>query len=366
MRKLYNVIFPIWFILIMPPIVFLVIPSNFVIDSLVLIIGLKLLKITNWFDKYKKLIIRAWIIGFVVDIIGSLFLLITQFVPSNDYLYQNLVYPLAWNPFNSILSFIYVLVIVLLCGFLIYFINYKITFKKTDIDSKNRKVISLMLGVITAPYLFFLPTTLIYKQDNGLEKYRNTYIGDNVSVGNIINRIYSGNNYDHFNLNTKEEPFGLTIYYKNQNYGNIYKDIEQDAVILFNLIKNISYVEFQIDSKTYTFDSDYISNIYSKIKNIDLNEINKRYNNEYFQKYNYLGHIDKYDIFDTGTTCGNDKEIIYSDAKYDYFIECFNIDALYLVRDGVRIKLEKALNEQDISVDKLFNTNLEISKGVKK
>ena len=51
MKKLYNVIFPIWLILIVPPIVLLTLPSNFIIDSLVLTLGLKLLKLTDWFEK---------------------------------------------------------------------------------------------------------------------------------------------------------------------------------------------------------------------------------------------------------------------------------------------------------------------------
>ena len=159
MKKLYNVIFPIWLILIVPPIALVTIPSNFIIDSIVLIFGFKVLKITNFFSKYKKSILKVWIFGFIVDIFGSLLLFATQFMGDNEYLYENLVYPLVWNPFESLIAILYILVVVIICGILIYLINYKFSFKKTNLDNKSKKVISLLLGIITAPYLFFLTTS---------------------------------------------------------------------------------------------------------------------------------------------------------------------------------------------------------------
>ncbi len=362
MKKLYNIVFPIWFILIMPPIVLLVIPSNFIIDSIVLILGFKLLKLNNWFEKYKNIILKVWIIGFIVDILGSFLLLITQFIPNNDFLYNNLIYPLAWNPFNKPLAFIYVFLILLICGFLIYFINYKISFKKVELEEKSKKTISLLLSILTVPYLFLLPTSYFYKEDKTLEKYQDSYIGDNSAVGYIIDKISSGEYLNNFILHTKKEPYGITINYKESSYGDIYKNIEQDSLILFKLIKNVSYVEFKINNKTYTFDTKYINNIYNDIKKIDLNDIYERYNNEYFQKFTYLGHIDDYDLFDTSSTCGTNENELYSDDNYNYFIECSNIDTLYLVNDKIKIKLQTALNKKQINIDDLFKINLKISK----
>ncbi len=38
--KLYNVIFPFWMILLFPSVWFIVLPGNFIIDSLVLLISM--------------------------------------------------------------------------------------------------------------------------------------------------------------------------------------------------------------------------------------------------------------------------------------------------------------------------------------
>lgn len=366
MKKLYNVIFPIWLILLVPPIVLIVIPSNFIIDSIVLIIGFKLLKLTNWFDKYKSSILKVWIIGFIVDILGSLLLLLTQFIPFNEYLNDNLIYPLVWNPFESILALLYILIVVIVCGVLIYFINYKYSFKKTGLDNKQKRFISILLGFITAPYLFFFPTSILYTSSiNTLSKYENTYIGDNSKVGNIISNIYSGSYMDTFSLDTKDLPYGLTINYKEDTYLNIYKNLEEDALILFKLINNIDYVEFKINENIYRFDSEYIENIYENIKEIEISDISSRYNNEYFDKFTYLGHIDKYDVFDTSTTCGIDKNEIYRDNEYIYYVECSDIDALYLVNDSKKIKVKTALEKEIINTDNLFEIALKISKEVK-
>ncbi|MBE6144372.1 MAG: DUF4825 domain-containing protein [Firmicutes bacterium] len=365
MKKLYNVIFPIWLILMVPPIVLLVIPSNFIIDSIVLIIGFKILKLTNWFEKYKKSILKVWIFGFIVDIFGSILLLATQFLGFSDYLYNNLLQPVAWNPFSKPLGLIYVLVVVLICGILIYFINYLFAFNKTDLDKKQKRIISILLGIITAPYLFMLPTSYFYNTGQNLEKHSGVYIGDNSEVGSIISDIYSGKYMENFELDTKEEPYGVIINYKNNMNNHNYQDLEKDTLILFKLIDNISYVEFKINSKSYYFDKEYVSNIYEDIKRQTLRDIDSRYDSKYFKQFTYLGRINEYDLFDTSTTCGMEKKEIYSDGEYSYLVECSDIKLLYLVSDDKKIKVITALDKDIIKVDDLFKTGLKITKELK-
>lgn len=362
MKKLYNVIFPIWLILVVPPVILITLPSNFIIDSIVLIIGFWILKLTNWFDNYKKSILKIWIIGFIVDVLGSILLLVTQFINSGT-LYDKLVYPLMWNPFENIIAFLYVLIVTIICGALIFIINYKFSFKKTDLDDKSKKTISLLLGIVTAPYLFFFPTEYLYKDNtNDLNKYQDSYIGDNSAVGNIIANIYSGEYMDTFDLDTKELPYGVTINYKKDTYDVNYKNLESDALIMFKLINNIDYVEFKLSDQTYIFDKEYIENIYKNIHEIALNDIYSRYETEYFTKFTYLGHIDEYEVFDTSTTCGFDKKQIYSDSDYHYYIECSDIDALYLINGNIKKKVKTALEKNEINIETLFKTNLKISK----
>lgn len=51
--KLYNVLFPFWMLMMFPTAWLIVIPGNFIIDSLVLIISMAVLKITDKRQCYK-------------------------------------------------------------------------------------------------------------------------------------------------------------------------------------------------------------------------------------------------------------------------------------------------------------------------
>lgn len=365
MKKYYNVIFPIWLILILPPIVLLVLPSNFVIDSIVLLICFKFLKIKDVFKNYQRTILKIWVIGFTADIVGSALLLATQFF-SEGFWYDNLTYPIAWNSFSNVYAFLYVLLAVFISGFLIYLLNHLLSFNKTNLQAKEKKIISLVLALVTAPYLFFFPTSYIYQEGykNKLEEYQGTYVGDNSAVGNIIKNLYSGKHYDTFSLETKEEPYGIIINYKEDTYTKVYQNIEKDALILFKLIDNASFVKFNVNNKSYSFDRTHANTILDLTK-VSLDEINQRYESDYFERFSYLGHIDKFDLFDTSTTCGVDKSVIYESAEFNYLIECSDIDALYLIASDSKVKLKTALEKDLIKVDNLFDLDLKISKEKK-
>ena len=63
-EKFYNVIFPIWLLVLYPLNLLFVIPANFIVDYLVLRIGAKHLQIENYKEVAKKAIIKTWLFGF--------------------------------------------------------------------------------------------------------------------------------------------------------------------------------------------------------------------------------------------------------------------------------------------------------------
>ena len=160
--KLRNVFFPIWLFFAFPPIILISLPINFIIDSLVLLLGGKVLKIENLKNIYKKSIFRIFIFGFLADILGALILLATQFVPG-EFWYQNILAPLMFNPFHTVLSFIYCLITIVITGVLIYFFNKRITFKNIDLEEKMKKKLCIIIAVFTAPFFFLIPSTIFYK-----------------------------------------------------------------------------------------------------------------------------------------------------------------------------------------------------------
>ncbi len=154
--KLYNIIIPIWFLMLIPITWAVVLPANFIIDFLVLLMTFKILKINGCFKITKKIIFKTWIIGFFSDFIGVAFLMLSYL--SNN---QQFISNISLNPFNNIFSLIYVLIAVIISGIAIYQLNLKLVLKNIDITEKQKKIIALTLAIITAPYLFLLPTELL-------------------------------------------------------------------------------------------------------------------------------------------------------------------------------------------------------------
>ena len=143
--KLYNVLFPVWMLMIFPITWLVILPGNFIIDSALLIISMFILKVTDKKRFYKKHIFKIFSFGMISDFIGAGFIFIMfallEIGERGDELY--LTVPAL-----------------LISSALIFIFNYFITFKK---DEKIiRMKLSLIFAILTAPYAFLIPTSWIY------------------------------------------------------------------------------------------------------------------------------------------------------------------------------------------------------------
>lgn len=157
--KLYNIIFPIWILWIVPITWIIVLPANFIIDLLVVVLTMKVLKVNDIKENAKTVILRVWIMGFVSDFIGTVAMFLSEFGPElDDWWWQNITYPVNYSPFDTVFSFLWVTGCVVITAFFIYLFNHKWCLKKAALDDVQRKKVALSLAVFTAPYLFYLPT----------------------------------------------------------------------------------------------------------------------------------------------------------------------------------------------------------------
>ena len=69
--KLYNILFPVWFLMLIPQLWLVILPGNFIIDSLVLIISMYALKMTEKKAFYKQHILKIFLFGLLYYIIGA-------------------------------------------------------------------------------------------------------------------------------------------------------------------------------------------------------------------------------------------------------------------------------------------------------
>lgn len=159
--KLYNVIFPLWALMIFPQAWLIAAPANFVIDFAVVYFMMKKLGIDAPKDKTKKVILKVWLRGFAGDFAGGIFMFASSFFSSNRWWYQNIARH-VYNPFRNIYVFLWTGACVLLSAVAIYCLNKIYCFNQSDFEEMHIKKISLALAIITAPYLFLLPTVWFY------------------------------------------------------------------------------------------------------------------------------------------------------------------------------------------------------------
>ncbi|MDO4175388.1 MAG: hypothetical protein Q4D42_11555, partial [Eubacteriales bacterium] len=66
--RLYNILFPMWMFWLWPtPVWLIILPANFVIDSLVLLAAMKWKRIADWKNAWRKSIVKVWLLGFLSD-----------------------------------------------------------------------------------------------------------------------------------------------------------------------------------------------------------------------------------------------------------------------------------------------------------
>ena len=143
--KLYNVLFPFWMLLLFPQLWLIVLPGNFIIDSVVLVVSMICLKMQDKKGFYKQNILKLFGFGILADIVGSAYMLIMmiglQIGRMGDELYLTLP----------------ALMISAVC---IFIFNFFVTFKKCD--KKVRVTLALILASVTAPYTFLVPSSWLY------------------------------------------------------------------------------------------------------------------------------------------------------------------------------------------------------------
>ncbi|MBO4289480.1 MAG: hypothetical protein J5865_05185 [Lachnospiraceae bacterium] len=145
--KLYNLIFPIYLIYLFPTLLWLLlIPFDFAVDSLVLILAGRAKKL-DWKAVWKASIVRVVLFGFLADLAGALITMVLHYGLLERRL-DIYVWPdVMWITIPG----------VILAGVLIYFLNLKFSFKKTDLEPAQIRFLSLMLALFTAPYTMMLP-----------------------------------------------------------------------------------------------------------------------------------------------------------------------------------------------------------------
>lgn len=163
--RLYNIILPIWLLIWFPTWLWLIlIPVNYLIDFMVTYLSMKKLGIEDCKQKTLKHSWKICLIGFFSDFIGAAFLLgvlyLTDIILPNE-IGESISYGLSWKP--NLYSILIILIAIAISGVLIYVLNRWMLKKDPELSKEQIHRIALNLAVFTAPYLFLIPSSLIYR-----------------------------------------------------------------------------------------------------------------------------------------------------------------------------------------------------------
>ena len=153
--RLYNIILPIWMLVIFPGTWIPVLAANFAIDSGLLLLFLKLRKHDNIKEKWKKSIVKVWLFGMIADIVGGGIIFAAGMI-SSELLddrsgFSQAIFGNIWRNAGAAALCVFCM---LLSSLLIYIFDSKISFKKAIDDERERKILALLFAIVTMPWLF--------------------------------------------------------------------------------------------------------------------------------------------------------------------------------------------------------------------
>ena len=143
--RLYNVLFPFWMLMLFPITWLVVLPGNFLVDSLVLLISLRVLKIADRKLWYKRHILKIFTFGMLSDLVGAAYMLLMLAKFDIGYMGD--------EPYLTMPA-------ILIAAVLIFLSNYYITFRK--VEKPLRLKLALTFAIVTAPYTFLVPSSWLY------------------------------------------------------------------------------------------------------------------------------------------------------------------------------------------------------------
>lgn len=169
---LYDAFVPVWFFVAIPAAWLVLLPVNFITDSIVLWFVAKAFDVRDIKALWKSCIVRVFLVGFVANLIGALFLFLSQGY-FGEWWYEYITTPVALNPLDNIYALVFTVLGVVVAGAVGYLLNRKLSFKRTQIEERAKRNISLALAILTAPFLFLMPSRSFYDPETPLYTFTN-------------------------------------------------------------------------------------------------------------------------------------------------------------------------------------------------
>ncbi|CGG56696.1 Uncharacterised protein [Streptococcus pneumoniae] len=99
-------------------------------------------------------------------------------------------------------------------------------------------------------------------------QYKGSYIGDNSAVNNIVQQLPHSKELNQISLETKKEPYGAILEYKDVDATEIDKEMKKTVIInstyMFVLIQNVDWITFKFTNQEFLITRENLENWYGK------------------------------------------------------------------------------------------------------
>lgn len=361
MREKYKAYLPIWFVLMVPPMLFLLIGWNFIMCGIGLMVGLLIIGLPDGFIKYSKNIFKLWGISVLLDVIAFIFLLAPELLSKIEFFNTNLVHPLEYNPYSKVFSTIYIIILFVTILFLAYKLINKFIIKGINGSKIKVRFMKFVIIISVLPYLLFIPSTFVIQTEkNNLEDFKGTILGNKSDVVTVMKYLSVSDYIDSYVLDTHTEPYSINLYLDTIDV-NYMEKFEMDAATIFNLIEDVNAVNYTMNGIKYSYSINKINKIFKDVKNTDISDILNRYTSSNYTEYMYLDHVGKYDLFDTSEVCEETNQRLFTYNGNTYYLECSSLENIMLFYANEKIMdLKTALSQGAISEDDIIDSLLPI------
>lgn len=164
-KKVYNLLLPIWLIIFLPSWLWLLlIPANYLIDRVVLRWSLGDMPEKGLFCRKHNW--KICLAGFASDFAGAMMLFALNQIllgvsdEAGSFI-DKAADGMMFDPFSNVLSLIIVIAAIVVSAVCIYKLDQSILIK-IGLDVKQAKKSAIRLALITAPYVYLIPSEWFY------------------------------------------------------------------------------------------------------------------------------------------------------------------------------------------------------------
>ena len=101
--------------------------------------------------------------------------------------------------------------------------------------------------------------------NNDVFQFKDSFVGDNSAVENIVNQLSGAEQLNGFELKTNEEPYGIILNYDWTESEQEYKEtVIYNVTFLITLVQNVEWITFNSDIGKYTMTKENLQEWYGK------------------------------------------------------------------------------------------------------